>query len=335
MAQIPNLQSTNTLGVDDQAILRQGTIDKRIGLNLAGILSWAKRNGYTHLGEHTTGIQFPDTESFTTFQGKVYFVNEGVTLPYSATSNDPSTDTNLLSKVDVNTNNIINPNLIRNSSFDVAGSVETPPDATSRSYNAGDELFSGIFASVNLSNVTYVDGKLNGTGHLYVDVYKTEKQKLSTSTYITSIASREGNPVEAGASFVDNGNYWRVTFDMVDTFSVKLEQGSIATKHGTGEGVADKASDLNSPYVITTKKNDLQRAVDEAVKRKYDDYKQINNASNSGSVVIDLGGGVAKIDRPIELPSGAGGYTFANGIIAPDTSNFPNGENLIEYVGNG
>lgn len=98
MAQIPNLQSTNTLGVDDQAILRQGTIDKRIGLNLAGILSWARRNGYNHLGEHTTGIQFPDTESFTTFQGKVYFVNEGVSLPYSATSNDPSNDANLYNK---------------------------------------------------------------------------------------------------------------------------------------------------------------------------------------------------------------------------------------------
>lgn len=95
MAQIPNLQSTNTLGEDDQAILRQGAIDKRIGLNLAGILSWAKRNGYTHIGEHTTGSQFPDTKSFTTYQGQVYFVKSGVSLPYNATSSDPSTDNNL------------------------------------------------------------------------------------------------------------------------------------------------------------------------------------------------------------------------------------------------
>ena len=109
-----------------------------------------------------------------------------------------------------------------------------------------------------------------------------------------------------------------------------------AATQGWVEGkLSEKADDINAPYVITTKKNQLQMAVDEAVNRKYDDYKQINGSSNSGSVIIDLGGGVAKIDRPIELPSGAGGYTFANGIIAPDASNFPNGENLIEYVGNG
>ncbi|AUR93504.1 coil containing protein [Vibrio phage 1.187.O._10N.286.49.F1] len=99
MAQIPNLQSTNTLGTDDQAILRQGTIDKRISLNLAGILSWATREGYSHIGEHTTGSQFPDTQSFTTYQGRTYFVNDGVTLPYTSSNNDPSLDTNLYTKV--------------------------------------------------------------------------------------------------------------------------------------------------------------------------------------------------------------------------------------------
>lgn len=90
MAQIPNLQSTNTLGIDDQAILRQGTIDKRISLNLAGILSWAKRNGYTFLGEHTTGIQIPDSDSFTLFNGQCFFVKKGVALPYTTQSTDPT-----------------------------------------------------------------------------------------------------------------------------------------------------------------------------------------------------------------------------------------------------
>jgi hypothetical protein len=92
MAQIPNLQSTNTLGTDDQTILRQGTIDKRISLELAGTLSWAKRNGYTYLGTHTTGLVFPDTDSFSTYQGKVYFVKEGTPLPYTATADNPHTE---------------------------------------------------------------------------------------------------------------------------------------------------------------------------------------------------------------------------------------------------
>jgi hypothetical protein len=106
MAQIPNLQSTNTLGTDDQTILRQGTIDKRISLELAGTLSWAKRNGYIHLGEHITGLVFPDSKSFTTYQGKVYFVVKGVNLPYTALSSDPSSDGNLTPEAAVTKDNI-------------------------------------------------------------------------------------------------------------------------------------------------------------------------------------------------------------------------------------
>ncbi|AUR84730.1 hypothetical protein NVP1063O_063 [Vibrio phage 1.063.O._10N.261.45.C7] len=95
MAQITDLQATNTLGTDDQTILRQGLTDKRISLELAATLSWAKRNEYIHVGEHTTGLIFPTTESFSTYQGKVYFVKEGVSLPYTAVSNTPSSDSNL------------------------------------------------------------------------------------------------------------------------------------------------------------------------------------------------------------------------------------------------
>lgn len=123
-------------------------------------------------------------------------------------------------------------NLIPNAFFEVAGSVTNPPDSTPRDYTEGDELFSGFKAVGALSGVTYINGKLNGNGQLYVDIYKTEKQKLSTAQYVASIASSDSVAVESGASFVDNGDYWRVTFDMNDTFSVKLEQGSVATVHG-------------------------------------------------------------------------------------------------------
>ena len=138
-----------------------------------------------------------------------------------------------------------NPNLISNSSFEVAGSVTSPPDATPRSYSSGDELFQGFKAVGALSGVTYVNGKLNGTGQLYVDVYKTEKQKLSTSQYIASIASSDGLPVESGASINDAGDYWRVTFDMSDTFSVKLQIGGVADKHNVGVKTASYSPYLN------------------------------------------------------------------------------------------
>jgi hypothetical protein len=122
-------------------------------------------------------------------------------------------------------------NLIANSDFSIAGSVANAPDATPRTYNADDEIFAGFRAVGSLSGVTYVNGNLNGTGQIYVEVYKSEKQNLSTIEHVASIASNDGVPVESGASFVDNGDHWRVTFDMNDTFSVKLEQGSIATSH--------------------------------------------------------------------------------------------------------
>ncbi len=102
---ITSLQSTNTLGSDDQMFMRQGNFDRRISAELMGTLSWAKREDYTHLGTHTVGISFPDTESFTTYQGKVYFVNKGVTLPYVSTSTDASSESNLYVK---NTREIAN-----------------------------------------------------------------------------------------------------------------------------------------------------------------------------------------------------------------------------------
>ncbi len=95
MSRIINLTPTTTLGTEDQAIIRQGTIDKRISLSLGETLSWAKREGYIHLGEHTSSVTFSTTESFTTYQGRTYFVKDGVSLPYTSAVADASTDSNL------------------------------------------------------------------------------------------------------------------------------------------------------------------------------------------------------------------------------------------------
>ena len=164
-------------------------------------------------------------------------------------------------------------NLISNSSFEIAGSVTNPPDLTSRDYNAGDELFQGVFAAENLAGVTYANGELNGSGQLYTDVFKSEKQKLSTASYVASIASSDGVAVESGASFVDNGDYWRVTYDMNDTFSVKLEQGSVSTRHGAKSlfdiyghpnmGIYDPRALGAKPIQGFDNSNYLQAALDE------------------------------------------------------------------------
>lgn len=273
MAQIPNLQSTNTLGENDQAILRQGTIDKRIGLNLAGILSWARRNGYNHLGEHTTGIQFPDTASFTTFQGKAYFVNEGVTLPYSATSNDPSTDTNLYSKgedslKDEIYSTVSNPNQLSNHNFLVPSSLVV--NATPQDVSSGVEIFSGVFAgSSGIQGLTYIDGRVSFSGgDFYMPVANTGGIERVTE-FSASVADFDGKPRTRGVSFALVGNEYRVTVDvdaLEDTGgnptplgSVKFEQGGVATGHDT-ESLS--ARNLGDYTAIVYKASGSNSAVD-------------------------------------------------------------------------
>lgn len=126
---------------------------------------------------------------------------------------------------------VSNHNMISNFSFETEGSVKDKPDASPRSYKAGDELFYGIFASNDLSNVTYIDGVINGDGSLYTEVEKSEKMNLSTSGVIASTAGADGIPHPSGASVSESSDAYVVTFEMNNTFSVKLEQGSFATRH--------------------------------------------------------------------------------------------------------
>ncbi|CAH9012776.1 conserved hypothetical protein [Vibrio phage 424E50-1] len=92
---ITELVEVFELSTTDQAILRKGNFDRRISLELAGTLSWAKRNGYTYLGEHAVGLTFTNTNSFSTYQGLAYF---SLTNGYVSTSTNPVTEGNLFLK---------------------------------------------------------------------------------------------------------------------------------------------------------------------------------------------------------------------------------------------
>lgn len=162
------------------------------------------------------------------------------------TTQEPSENSFWAELSNVVITDIINPNLIRNSGFEIAGSVVNPPDATPRTYNAGDELFAGHFAVGALTGVTYVDGALNGSGQLYVDIQKSQKQQDSTSPVTPSIAGSDGLP-KPGATVVDNGTSWRVTYAMSDTFSVKLEYGSVVTRHDVTAHDSDELKERFDP----------------------------------------------------------------------------------------
>lgn len=106
MAQIPALDLTQTLGLDDETILRQDGKDVRIQLQLAAILSWAVRWDKQFIGVHTSGITFNGSEEFTVFDGKTYFIKDPSNTPYVSNTNNPSTDTNLTTTVRAKSNHV-------------------------------------------------------------------------------------------------------------------------------------------------------------------------------------------------------------------------------------
>ncbi|AUR89088.1 pectin lyase fold/virulence factor [Vibrio phage 1.121.O._10N.286.46.C4] len=106
MAKIPQLQSTTTLGLEDETIVRQGTVDKRVRLQLAATLAWARRNGFNHLGAHSSGVTFTSHIDFTTFGGRAYFLNKSTAVDHVSNVTDPRTDDELYHRVDVATHDL-------------------------------------------------------------------------------------------------------------------------------------------------------------------------------------------------------------------------------------
>lgn len=129
MAQITDLTSTDTLDTDDEAILRQGTTDKRIPLELAATLSWAKRNEFIRSSDHYDGVVFSDYTSFTTYEGLVYFLKQEVSSPYTSNYEDPSNDSNLTQTSPLQSSYIKATDLTLASGQDWEGVSYTDPDA--------------------------------------------------------------------------------------------------------------------------------------------------------------------------------------------------------------
>ncbi len=185
-------------------------------------------------GVWAAGQTFTSYNQFMIFNDIPYRPLTSTTLPYGPTGASP--DPSLVGpysslSLQVAAEVFSNQNLINNPAFESPGSTANPPDTTPRDYLAGEELFAGFFAVGNLTGVTYTSGNANGTGQLYIDVTKSQKQQDSTQSVTASIANADGIPDSSLASVVDNGSYWRVTFDLSNTFSVKLEFGEIATAH--------------------------------------------------------------------------------------------------------
>lgn len=243
MAEIPQLTPTTTLGSADETILRQGTTDKRISLELANTLSWAKREGYTYLGEYQTGLTYSSTEQFYLFNSKPYFVEDNVSLPYTTTSLSPEDDRNLYTKNETyflsKTNGA---NLLSNHNFLIQSPDSIiPPSSTPTDYVAGTQIFSGVFVGTDITGLTYINGRISFlSGDFYFTVPNTGGLEYVTQ-FTASVSDFDGKPRTRGASFALVGNEYRVTVGidaledesaaLTPLGSVKFEQGSVATRH--------------------------------------------------------------------------------------------------------
>ena len=275
MAQIPQLTSTTTLGSADETILRQGTTDKRISLELANILAWAKREGYIHQGEYQSGVAYSSTEQFYLFNSEPYFVEGNVSLPYTTTISSPEDDSNLYIKNEAyflskthGINHLSNHNFLVQSPDSITHPSTTPTD-----YVAGTQIFSGVFVGTDITGLTYINGRISFlSGDFYLTIPNTGGLEY-VNQFTASVADFDGKPRTRGVSFALVGDNYRVTVD-VDALedesaaltplgSVKFEQGSVATGHAVSEGIT--TSTLSSYAEITYKASGGNSAVENMI----------------------------------------------------------------------
>lgn len=128
------------------------------------------------------------------------------------------------------------------------GSV-TPPDSTPRNYAEGSQIFEGVFVRPGgVQGLTYSDGFVNflsGSGYYFV-VPNTDAL-VYISDLVASVSGKDGNPISGDNSIVSfelSGSEYRVNVGVnsSDVFSVKLEEGLIATKHEIGDQLSSSAS---------------------------------------------------------------------------------------------
>lgn len=95
MAIFNDLQPTETVEDSDEILLHQNDIDKRVNFEVATAINWATLQGYTYEGVHELGTVYTTLNSFATSSGIAYFPKYNTTVPYTSTSSNPATDSNL------------------------------------------------------------------------------------------------------------------------------------------------------------------------------------------------------------------------------------------------
>ena len=198
-------------------------------------------------GPYASGIALESKFEYITYNGESYFA---VNPPYTTTATNPDADANLFlggyTTFENVANKIGNKNELSNSNFLTPSPEDiTHPNATPETYAAGTQIFSGVYAGDNGCTVTFIDGRVNCTAGDYQFKAPSTGGLERVPVFTSSVSDYDGIPKITGVSHALVGDEYVVTVTPAagDVFSVKLEQGSVATGHEVGSLSAGNISD--------------------------------------------------------------------------------------------
>ncbi|WAP91190.1 coil containing protein [Vibrio phage vB_VviC_ZQ26] len=190
----------------------------------------------TNKGPYAAGITLESKFEYITYNGESYFATNP---PYTTTAITPDSDGNLFAggytTIETVANKIGNPNLLSNSNFLTPSPEDiTHPSATPTTYTAGTQIFSGVYAGSSGVTVTLINGRVNCSAGSYEYRVSNTNGLEHVPVFTSSVSDYNGNPVTTGVShaLVSDEHVVIVTPAAGDVFSVKFEEGDIATRHG-------------------------------------------------------------------------------------------------------
>ncbi len=109
----------------------------------------------------------------------------------------------------------------------------THPSSTATTYNAGTQIFSGVYAGEDGCTITYVNGQVTCTQGSYEYRVPSANGLEYVPVFSSSVADYDGLPRRVGVSHALVNDEYVVTVlpEAGSVFSVKFEQGDIATRH--------------------------------------------------------------------------------------------------------
>lgn len=128
-------------------------------------------------------------------------------------------------------------NELNNSNFLIPSPDDiTHPSSVATTYSAGTQIFSDVYAGDDGCTVTLIDGRVNCTAGDYQFKLPNTGGLDRIPVFTSSVSDYDGIPKTTGVSHALVGGEYVVTVTPAagDVFSVKLEQGSVATGHEGG-----------------------------------------------------------------------------------------------------